>query len=89
MALHNSSLRVRKAARPIMGDLATVYRDVAGALIGADLQLAQRALSEARLIDARVSQLREKLDGGYQIVRYAPPRRRHLGPLGSYATAAD
>ncbi len=85
----NPSLRVRKAARPILGDLATVYRDVAGAFIGGDLELSQRALSEARLIGGRVSRLLEELDGGYQIARYAPPRRRHLGPLGYYATTAN
>lgn len=85
----NPSMRVKKAARPILGDLATVYRDVAGAFIGGDVELSQRALSEARLIDGRVSQLLDELDGGYQIARYAPPRRRHLGPMGSYATTAN
>jgi len=85
----NPSLRVRKAARPILGDLATVYRDVAAAFIGGDLGLSQRALAEARQIDARVSQLLEELDGGYQIVRYAPPRMRQLGPIEHYATTAD
>src|SRR5215207_4190059 len=85
----NPSLRVRKAARPILGDLATVYRDVAAAFIGGDLELSQRALAEARQIDARVSQLLEELDGGYQIVRYAPPRMRQLGPIEHYATTAD
>jgi uncharacterized membrane protein YccC len=85
----NPSLRVRKAARPVLGDLATVYRDVAAAFIGGDLELSQRALAEARQIDARVSQLLEELDGGYQIARYAPPRMRQLGPMGHYATTAD
>ena len=85
----NPSLRVRKAARPILGDLATVYRDVAAAFIGGDLGLSQRALAEARQIDARVSQLLEELDGGYQIARYAPPRRRQLGPMSHYANTAD
>ena len=85
----NPSQRVGKAARPILGDLANVYRDVAASLIGEDEGLAQRALGDARRIDARVAWLREELDGGYQIARYAPPRRRHLGPLRHYATAAD
>jgi len=84
----NPSLRVKKATRPILGDLATVYRDVAAAFIGGDLELSQRALSEARQIDSRVSQLLEELDGGYQIARYAPPRRRHLGPMGYHANTA-
>jgi hypothetical protein len=36
-----------------------------------------------------VAGLREELDGGYQIARLSPSRRRHLGLLGYYATAAD
>jgi hypothetical protein len=58
-------------------------------LIGGDLELAERALSEARRIDALVAGLREELDGGYQIARLSPPRRRHLGQLGYYAVAAE
>jgi len=85
----NPSLRARQAAQPILEDLATVLRDVAAALIGGDLALAQGALSEARRVDVPVAQLREELDGGYQIARYAPPRMRHLGRLGYYAVAAD
>jgi len=36
-----------------------------------------------------VARLREELDGGYEIARLSPPRRRHLGHLGYYAVAAD
>src|SRR5918995_5598293 len=85
----NPSLRAKLAARPVLEDLATTLRDIAAALIGGDLELAQRALSEARRIDAPVERLREALDGGYQIARFSPPRRRHLGPLGYYAVATD
>ena len=85
----NPSLRARQAARPALEDLATALRDSAAALIGGDLDLAQQALSEARRIDGGVARLREELDGGYQIARFAPPRRRHLGNLGYYAVAVD
>ena len=85
----NPSARAREAARPVLEDLATVLRDAAAALIGGDLDLAQRALSDARRIDARAARLREELDGGYQIARLAPPRRRHLGYLAQYAAATD
>ena len=85
----NPSLRVRQAARPLLEDLATALRDAAAALIGGDLELAQGALSEARRIDALVIGLREELDGGYQIARLSPPRRRHLGLLAHYAAAVD
>jgi hypothetical protein len=36
-----------------------------------------------------VARLREELDGGYQIARLSPPRRRHLGNLAYYAVATD
>jgi hypothetical protein len=85
----NPSIRARQAVRPLLEDLATALRDAAAALIGGDLEQAQEALSESRRIDARVASLREELDGGYQIARLAPPRRRHLGRLALYAAAAD
>jgi hypothetical protein len=85
----NPSLRARQAARPLLEDLATALRDSAAALIGGDEELAQQALSESRRIDGRVAWLREEIDGGYQIARYSPPRRRHLGHLGYFAAAAD
>lgn len=85
----NPSLLARQAARPVLEDLAAALRDSAAALIGGDLELAQEALSEARRIDGQVARLREQLDGGYQIARYSPPRRRHLGHLAHYAAAAD
>src|SRR5918998_1338660 len=85
----NPSLRARQAMRPLLEDLATTLREVAAALIGGDLELAERALSEARCMDARVAGLREELDGGYQIARLSPPRRRHLGYLAYYTTAVD
>jgi uncharacterized membrane protein YgaE (UPF0421/DUF939 family) len=85
----NPSARARQAARPLLEDLATALREVAVALIGGDLKLAEEALAEARRIDARVAGLREELDGGYQIARYSPSRRRHLGQLGYYAAAAN
>jgi hypothetical protein len=85
----NPSTRARQAARPVLEDLATALRDAAAALIGGNLELAEAALSEARRIDAPVARLREELDGGYQIARLSPPRRRHLGPLGYYVAAAD
>jgi hypothetical protein len=85
----NPSTRAREAARPVLEDLATALRDVAAALIGGDMELAEQALSDARRMDVLVARLREELDGGYEIARLSPPRRRHLGHLGYYAVAAD
>jgi hypothetical protein len=85
----NPSTRARQAARPVLEDLATALRNAAAALIGGNLELAEAALSDARRIDALVARLREELEGGYQIARLSPPRRRHLGHLGYYVAAAD
>lgn len=85
----NPRLRARLATQPVLDDLATALRDSSAALIGGDIEMAEKALSEARCVDASVARLREELDGGYQIARFAPPRRRHLGSLAHYATAAD
>jgi hypothetical protein len=40
-------------------------------------------------MDGRMGAFREALDAGYDTVRLSPPRRRALGKLGLYATAAD
>ncbi|MEW6637911.1 MAG: FUSC family protein, partial [Actinomycetota bacterium] len=85
----NPYMRARQAARPVLADLASALRDVAAALVGGDLQTAGEALAEARRLDGLVAQLREELDGGFQIARLSPPRRRHLGQLSCYAAAAD
>jgi hypothetical protein len=85
----NPSLRAKVAARPVLEDLATVMRDSAAALVGGDVEMAQRALADARRMDAPMARLREELDGGYEIVRLSPPRRRHIGSLGHYAAAAE
>ena len=85
----NPSTRARQAARPVLEDLSTALRNAAAGLIGGNLELAEAALSEARRIDAPVARLREELEGGYQIARLSPPRRRHLGHLGYYVAAAD
>jgi hypothetical protein len=36
-------------------------------------------------MDVWVARLQDELDGGYQIARFSPPRRRHLGYLDYYA----
>ncbi|QYJ16159.1 hypothetical protein Rxycam_01990 [Rubrobacter xylanophilus DSM 9941] len=81
--------RVERTADRTLVTLAAVQREIAAALDGGDLERAERALREARGIDARVAELRETLDGGYEIARYSPPRRRMLGQLSYYATAAE
>ncbi|MBA2693147.1 MAG: FUSC family protein [Rubrobacter sp.] len=85
----NPKARVERASRRILEDLAVVYKDVADALAEGDAGRAEFALDEARRMDERVASLRETLDDGFQIARYAPPRRRCLDYLGYHAAAVD
>ena len=80
---------VERAAHPIFGDLAAVLEETKAALLAGDLGMAGQALDRARGLDVRVGELKEALDAGYKTVRLSPPRRRDLGYLDHYATAAD
>ncbi len=80
---------VERAAHPIFDDLVGVLEETAVALRECDLGLAERALQKAREMDGHMGAFREALDAGYDTVRLSPPRRRVLGQLGLYATAAD
>jgi hypothetical protein len=80
---------VERAAHPIFDDLVGSLEDTAAALRECDLGQAERALQKAREMDGRMDAFREALDAGYDTVRLSPPRRRALGQLGLYATAAD
>ena len=80
---------VERAAHPIFDDLVGVLEETAAALRACDLGQAERALQKAREMDGRMGAFREALDAGYDTVRLSPPRRRALGQLGLYATAAD
>ena len=80
---------VERAAHPIFGELAAVLEETKAALLAGDLGMAERALDRARKMDVRVGELKEALDAGYKTVRISPPRRRDLGHLEYYSTAAD
>src|SRR5918998_752481 len=80
---------VERAAHPIFDDLVGALRETAAALRAGDLGMAERALQKAREVDGRMDAFREALEAGYDTVRLSPPRRRALGQLGLYATAAD
>ena len=80
---------VERAAHPIFDDLVASLHETAEALRAGNLELAEHALQKARSTDGRVDSLREALGAGYDTARLSPPRRRSLGQLGMYATAAD
>lgn len=80
---------VERAAHPIFDDLVEALRETAEALRNGDLAMAEHALQKARETDARVGDFKAALDAGYDTAKLSPPRRRALGQLGYYATAAD
>jgi Fusaric acid resistance protein-like len=85
----NPERMVEDAAFPVFAESAAVLEEVADALEDGDAGRVQRAYVKAREIDARVSGLKEAVAAGRETARLAPPRRRSLGHMELYATAAD
>jgi uncharacterized membrane protein YgaE (UPF0421/DUF939 family) len=79
---------VRRAAAPVLAELAAVLESVADALARRDVGAVQSALDRARAIDDLERHFAEALDVAREIARLAPPRRRALGTVESYAAAA-
>jgi uncharacterized membrane protein YgaE (UPF0421/DUF939 family) len=78
---------VRRAAGPLLDDLAATIEDVARALRDADHEAAVAALERSRGMDAEEAELREALEAGRETARTAPPRRGSRDRLEVYATA--
>jgi uncharacterized membrane protein YgaE (UPF0421/DUF939 family) len=79
---------LRRAARPLLEELAATLEDVAVAVERRDRELAEAALRRARGIDELGAQFSEAVDVSRETTRYAPPRRRARGIVESYADAA-
>ncbi len=79
---------VERAAHPIFDDITGALRETAVALRAGNLEMAEHALRKARETDGRMGSFREARDAGYDTARRSPARRRALGQLGLYATAA-
>jgi hypothetical protein len=85
----NPERMVEDAAFPVFDESAAVLEEVADALEDGDAKRVQRAYVKAREIDARVAGLKEAVAAGRETARLAPPRRRSLGHMELYASAAD
>jgi hypothetical protein len=85
----NPERMVEDAAFPVFVESAAVLEEVGDALEHGDARRVQRAYVKAREIDARVSGLKEAVAAGRETARLAPARRRSLGHMELYATAAD
>jgi uncharacterized membrane protein YgaE (UPF0421/DUF939 family) len=79
---------VRRAARPLLDELADTLDDVAVAIERRDTELATAALARARGIDELEAVLDEAIEVGRETTRYAIPRRRSRGVVESYGDAA-
>jgi uncharacterized membrane protein YgaE (UPF0421/DUF939 family) len=79
---------LRRAARPVLEELAATLDDVAVAVERRDPELAEATLQRARAIDETIDRFAEAVDVSRETTRYAPPRRRARGIVESYADAA-
>jgi uncharacterized membrane protein YgaE (UPF0421/DUF939 family) len=79
---------VRRAARPLLDELAATLEDVARAIVERDRGLAEQALLRARGIDELSARFADAVDVSRETTRYAPPRRRLRGRVETYADAA-
>lgn len=78
---------LRRAATPVLEELAGTLEDIAGAVVDRDRSAAERALQRARGIDA--SRIRETVDVSRTTARYAPQRRGDRAHVALYAQAAS
>jgi hypothetical protein len=81
--------RARRAARPLIAELAATLEDVAAGLEARDRVGAEAALERARSLDPLADTLRASIAAGVETVRLAPRRRAHREPLALYAGAAE
>ena len=79
---------MRRAAAPLLDELAAALEDVAVAVERRDHELAIASLERARSIDELGARFEEAVDVSRETTRYAPPRRRARGAVESYADAA-
>ncbi len=79
---------IRRAARPVLEELAATLDDIAAAILARDRKLAEAALLRARGIDEQSNQLAEAVLSGRETTRFAPPRRRFRARVEDYAEAA-
>jgi len=80
---------VRRAARPVLDELAATLDDIATAILERDRGLAEAALVRARAIDGLLVEFADAVSVSRETTRYAPPRRRYRGRVEDYAGAAS
>jgi uncharacterized membrane protein YgaE (UPF0421/DUF939 family) len=84
----NPEQMVRRAARPVIDELAATLEDVGRALTDRDAGRAEAALERARGIDDLTSRFADAVSTGAETTRYSPQRRRFRPYVESWADAA-
>jgi uncharacterized membrane protein YgaE (UPF0421/DUF939 family) len=79
---------IRRAAHPVLEELAATLEDVAVAIGERDRSLAEAALARAREIDELTERFAEAVSVARETTVYAPLRRRSRGRVDDYAEAA-
>jgi uncharacterized membrane protein YgaE (UPF0421/DUF939 family) len=79
---------MRRAARPVLDELAATLGDAAVAIERRDRALADAALVRARGIDELTDRFADAVDVARETTVYAPLRRRSRGRVDEYAEAA-
>jgi uncharacterized membrane protein YgaE (UPF0421/DUF939 family) len=78
----------RRAAGPVLNELAGTLDDIAAAIVARDRGLAERSLVRARGLDELSGRFLDAVDVSRKTTRYAPVRRGSRGRVESYADAA-
>jgi uncharacterized membrane protein YgaE (UPF0421/DUF939 family) len=79
---------VRRAAEPVLDELARTLESIAQAIEGGDREAAERALLQARDLDELEAHLLEAVAVSRETARFAPVRRRDRPHVDFYAHAA-
>jgi len=79
---------VRRAARPLLEELAETLDDIAQAVVDRDRKQAEAALARARGIDELSGRFIDAVIASREMTRFAPPRRRLRGRVEGYADVA-
>jgi uncharacterized membrane protein YgaE (UPF0421/DUF939 family) len=78
---------IRRAARPLLDELAATLEDIAEAIVERERSLADAALVRARETDELLGSLAEAVTTSRETTRFAPPRRRLRSRVEDYAAA--
>lgn len=85
----NPVVVARRAANPMLDELAGTLEDIARALTAGDRDAAAAALSRAREIETKLTEFTDALGAGSEIARIAPVRWRMRGHLALYVDAVE